>query len=189
MTAQHAPDGREGVTGSSDSPIDAAGLHRQVSDLQHRLETTEDRWQRSAADLENLRKRFDREMARGQKAERERALLLLVGLVDDLGRAVVTTPESMKLANDGCAGLLAGVESIVNHGVDSLAKLGYPRFGVVGEPFDPLIHEALGTLAPPPSGRGADATVTIAEVVKPGYGNAEQLLRPATVLVTGGVRQ
>jgi molecular chaperone GrpE len=62
-----------------------------------------------------------------------------------------------------------------------LARYGLERFGEVGEPFDPAVHEALmHTQAD--LGEGVDVT-TVTQVLQPGYRQGERLLRAARVAV------
>ena len=202
MPGQHPPKESQARAESARSSADAPGLYREVRDLQRRLETTEDHWRRSAADLENVRKRFDRELQREQIAERERVLQVFVATLDDLERVSLASTQGVGFTDDGCSGLLVGIELILEHGIEQVAKLGYPRFGAVGDVFDPALHEIVGTLphqVRPPQitsdrnnetlDQGGDrgARVVIAEVAKPGYGTPEQLLRPATVFVETGM--
>jgi molecular chaperone GrpE len=77
-------------------------------------------------------------------------------------------------------GLVEGVRAVHDQAVATLARLGFPRFDAVGQPFDPVLHEAVGTVddgAPPR---------TVVAVVRPGYGTPEALLRPAGVVVARG---
>lgn len=135
----------------------------------------EDQALRSRADYENLRKRFDREVARERAVERARVTSAWLPVVDDLERAI-------EHADDDPQSMLSGVRSIRDQALAVLAGLGYQRFGSVGEPFDPVRHEAMGTVdAQGPAG-------SIAVLVRPGYGNDLEVLRPAGVLVCSGSR-
>jgi molecular chaperone GrpE len=63
----------------------------------------------------------------------------------------------------------------------TLARYGLARFGEVGEPFDPAVHEALmHTQAD--LGEGVDVT-TVTQVLQPGYRQGERVIRPARVAV------
>lgn len=149
----------------------------ELDELRCSLAETDDRWRRAAADLANLQKRFQREIARGQAAERARVLTLWLGTIDDLDRALGHAAAGG--AAVGGAEFVDGVEAIVKHANATIAALGYPRFGAVGDVFDPAIHEVVSTV--PASDHLAPNAVV--SVVKPGYGSAEDLLRPASVVV------
>jgi molecular chaperone GrpE len=128
---------------------------------------------RAMADLDNLRKRFDREVARERDAERMLVAREWLPIVDALDRAL----EHVR--DDDAEGLAVGVRVVRDQALDVLARLGYPRFGEAGERFDPARHEAVGVVAAdvPPG--------TIVTVARPGYGTPEVTLRPAAVLVAG----
>jgi molecular chaperone GrpE len=128
---------------------------------------------RAMADLDNLRKRFHREVVREREAERSRVAAEWVPVVDDLDRAL-----DQATADDSApAGFTEGLQAVRDHAVAVLARLGFPRFENPGERFDPSRHEAVGAIeADAPAG-------TVVAVVRPGYGTPERVLRPAAVLV------
>lgn len=133
----------------------------------------EDRLRRALADLDNLRKRYDRELARERAAERARLAAPWLPIVDDLDRA-------LEHADGDPAALVDGIRAVRDQAVTTLARLGFPRFTDVGQPFDPARHEAMGVVrADAPAG-------TVVAAVRPGYGSDESLLRPAGVVVAGG---
>ena len=149
----------------------------EVEDLRRRLSGCEDRATRAAADLDNLQKRFARELARGQAAERRRILGAWIATVDDLERAVAHSDSGDTGAGDGAA--IDGVRAIAANAVTAIATIGYPRLGAPGDVFDPEIHEVVSTV---PAGSEAPANHVVA-VIKAGYGTADDLLRPASVVV------
>jgi molecular chaperone GrpE len=161
---QHAADARADVpeTASPTPPDD-----RDV-----RIAELDDRWRRSAADLDNARKRAARELALARDAERARAASVFLPVVDGLADAVAYARQM----NDGLA---EGMESIREQGVSALERLGYPRIDEVGVPFDPRIHEVVSVV----EGRDAPPRTVVA-VARPGFGTPERLLRPAGVVVT-----
>ena len=126
---------------------------------------------RAIADLENLRKRFQREVVRERGAERALAVSAWLPVIDDLDRALEHVPD------DEEDGLANGVRAVRDHALDVVARLGFPRFEDVGERFDPARHEAVSAVE-------ADAAPgTVVAVVRPGYGTPEVILRPAAVVV------
>jgi molecular chaperone GrpE len=136
------------------------------------LARLEDRWRRAVADLDNLRKRYARELERERATERLRAAGAFVPVVDDLERA---------LAHDGGApnAVIEGVRTILDQAVKVLDQLGYPRDDETGVPFDPQRHEVVGVRDVPNTAPG-----TVVEVLRPGYGEGSNQLRPAAVLVS-----
>jgi molecular chaperone GrpE len=154
---------------------DMAATRTETDDLEElraRLEHVEDQWRRATADLENLQSRFQRELFRGQAAERRRVLGPWLKTLDDLERVV-------RHAQPGESAVIEGLSAVVGGALADIAALGYLPFGEAGEPFDPQLHEAISTTPAdelPPN--------TIVEVIKPGYGTAIDLIRPASVVVS-----
>ena len=166
--AQTTPDpSADRATDTGDAP-DAGD---DVARLEHELAHAQDQWRRNAADLDNLQKRFRRELARGQASERERVLGAWIGSLDDLERAIEH--------EDDHEAFVAGVRSILERAVSSVTTFGYPRFGAPGDVFDPAIHEVVSTT---PASETAVENEIVA-VMKAGYGDPERLLRPALVVV------
>jgi molecular chaperone GrpE len=124
--------------------------------------------QRVSAEYANYRKRVDRD--RGLVVEMATAGLLseLLPLLDDVERARQH-------------GDLDGAFKSVGEGIEAVAsKLGLERFGEVGDPFDPAVHEALMQAEPSPE----SAVATCAQVLQPGYRLVSgRVLRPARVAV------
>lgn len=132
----------------------------------------EDRWRRAVADLDNLRKRYARELAHERATERSRVAGAWLPIVDNLERALTHSGEQ----SDAVA---AGVRSILQQALQVLEQLGYPRDAEAGVPFDPQRHEVVGVVEQPDSAPG-----TVVEVLRPGYGEGSRQLRPAAVVVS-----
>ncbi|HEY3717440.1 MAG TPA: nucleotide exchange factor GrpE [Jatrophihabitantaceae bacterium] len=132
----------------------------------------EDRWRRAAAETENLRKRYARELERIRGVERARVAGAWLPVLDDLERALDhadADPETM----------MAGIRAIREHAIEVLSRLGYPRDDEVGVPFDPQRHEVVSVV------EDRDATPgTVVQVLRPGYGASDGQLRPGAVSVT-----
>lgn len=131
---------------------------------------------RALADLDNLRKRFEREVERERAAERARVAAAWLPVVDDLERALDHATESTE-ATAAAASLVAGIRAVHDRALTTLAQLGFSRFEDTGAAFDPLRHEALGVVdSDVPAG-------TVVAAARPGYGTAGNILRPAGVVV------
>ena len=126
---------------------------------------------RALADLDNLRKRYERQLATASRTERARVTSLWLPVIDDLERALQHT-------DDGDGGPMAeGLRAVYEHAVSVLARLGFVRFDDVGRPFDPARDEAVGAVdADAPPGR-------IVATVRPGYEDGDEVIRPARVVV------
>jgi molecular chaperone GrpE len=128
---------------------------------------------RALADLDNLRKRFDREVSRERSAERGRVASEWLPVVDNLELA-------LQHAGPDAGAIAEGVRAVYEQALGVLGRLGFSRFDDVGEPFEPLRHEAVGAVdSDSPAG-------TVVTVVRPGYGDGTSVLRPAAVIVSRG---
>lgn len=136
------------------------------------LATSEDRWRRAVADLDNHRKRMVREMEAAREQERQRAARALLPVIDGLERAT-------DFAGDADDGLVAGISAVHQQAVDALRDLGYPRIDAEGATFDPRVHEVVSVTDDP-----TQPPRTVVAVVRPGFGTPERVLRPAGVVVT-----
>jgi molecular chaperone GrpE len=131
----------------------------------------EDRWRRAMADLDNLRKRYARELDRERNNERSKVASAWLPVVDDLERALSYEGEES-------SAVVEGVRTILAQAVQVLERLGYPRDAETGMQFDPERHEVVGVVDNPDSEPG-----TVAEVMRAGYGVRPNQLRPAAVVV------
>jgi molecular chaperone GrpE len=148
----------------AEEPVATAGTDDEPS-----ASEPDQRLLRALADLDNLRKRVDREVTRQREDERADVARRWLPVVDDLERALEYGGASDPL--------VAGVRAVFERALFVLEQLGFPRFEDVGAPFDPTRHEAVGTIeteAPPG---------TVAATTRAGYGSDEMVLRPASVIV------
>jgi molecular chaperone GrpE len=132
----------------------------------------EDRCRRAVADLDNLRKRYARELPRERAIERARVAAGFLPLLDDLERALTH-------AEADPAAIVAGVRAVRDQAVRLMAALGYPRQDETGVPFDTARHEAVAVVEQSEVPPG-----TVVDVLRPGYGDGEHQLRPAAVTVS-----
>jgi molecular chaperone GrpE len=137
------------------------------------VEELEDRWRRALADLDNLRKRYARELAREREAERAKVAAAFLPVVDNLELALAHAGA------DDPGAIVSGVRAVRDQAVEVLRSLGYPRHEETGVPFRPEQHE-VGSVVDAP-GTGAS---TVVQVLRPGYGEPGRQLRPAAVAVS-----
>ncbi|WP_308796388.1 nucleotide exchange factor GrpE [Agromyces silvae] len=169
---ERSTDADDGLASDERSDTEDQPSPTPPDDLELRLADAENGWRRAAADLDNARKRATRELALARDAERARAASVFLPVVDGLADAV----GYAKQVNEGLA---EGMDSIREHAVAALERLGFPRIDHVGVPFDPRIHEVVSVV------EDADAPPrTVVAVTRLGFGTAEHLLRPAGVVVT-----
>jgi molecular chaperone GrpE len=165
------------AAGSADTAGDDA-----VARLQAENAELKDRTLRTLADMENLRRRTEREVKdAGQYAIAAFARdMLTVG--DNLRRAIEAIgPAARESADSSLRTLLDGVEMTEREMLKSLEKHGVRRLSPQGERFDPNLHQAMFEMpdASVPSG-------TVVQVVQDGYVIGDRVLRPALVGVAKG---
>ena len=171
--AEHPSDG--GTPRPPPDGVAGSASHEHANLPANTTNANDDRLLRALADLDNLRKRFQREVLREREAERFRVAAEWLPVVDDLDRAL----EHLADGEDQ-SGLAEGLRAVQDNANAVLRRLGYPRFGMVGDRFDPVRYQAVGAVdANTPPG-------TVVAVVRPGYGTPEVILRPAAVVVARG---
>ena len=133
-----------------------------------------DKWLRAEAEIQNVRRRLAREREEAVRASEDRVLLDVIGLLDDLERALSSLPPEQ------AAGAWAqGVVLTAQRMRDTLARHGVTVVPAVGQPFDPVFHEALLEV-PAPEGI---APGHVAQEVLRGYQRENRALRAARVVV------
>jgi molecular chaperone GrpE len=158
-----------GGTELTDLEKDVAELQAIAKERDHFLE----RLQRVTAELENYRKRVQREREQWRRFALEGFLRDLLPTVDNLERAIRAARESRDLE-----GLLTGLELIDRVLQETLGRYGVKPIEAVGRPFDPFDHEAVEMVV----GEGEPPGTVLAELQR-GYRFYEHLLRPARVRV------
>jgi molecular chaperone GrpE len=147
-------------------------------ELRGESEEWRDRALRLQAEMENYRKRQQRNAQNQIGQERHRLLNAFLGVVDDLERAL-TAPDGDDEPFRG-EGLRRGVKLTHRAALQMLQKEGVAAIDAEYQPFDPNWHEAVATI---PRNGSEVAPGTVIQVVEPGYRLDGQLLRPAKVVV------
>jgi molecular chaperone GrpE len=169
-------DDRPGTTSTPDRAEESAPLDKDRQDAQAQVAEMEDRWRRTAAELDNYRKRTVRESASQREDERARVLARWLPVVDNLELA-------LGHADADSDAVIEGIRAVRDQALGVLAEFGYPRYDDQGETFDPNRHEAVGTIASSDEKPG-----TVVHVVRPRYGDGGHVLRPAAVIVAAEER-
>jgi molecular chaperone GrpE len=138
-----------------------------------RLKESHERALRATADLENYKKRAQKEKEEVQKFGSERLLKDFLPVVDNLDRALEAAQKSTDFDS-----LRTGVEMTRKLFDTAFGKHGVKSFSAAGQPFDPRLHEAMQQVesAAVPAGH------VLYEAVR-GYTLHERLMRPALVVV------
>jgi len=151
---------------------ETAALKTEVADLKDRLV-------RTLAEMENLRKRTEREMADTRQYAVASFARDMLTVSDNLKRAIAAVPPELRQSGDkALLSLIEGVE-VTERGLEqTLTKFGVRVIEAKGEKFDPEVHQAMYEVetAEAPAG-------SVAEVMQTGYVIGERVLRPALVAV------
>jgi molecular chaperone GrpE len=147
---------------------------KELDAMKVQIDDYKDKYLRSQADLQTYRRRVQADLQRERDAGLESALLPVMTVYDDLGRALAMSAEPEKL--------IPGIQSVRESLERNLDMLGIKKIGEKGEPFNPELHEAL-TMLPVPEGAEPG---TIAEVFAVGFIKGDKLVRPAKVVVYQG---
>jgi molecular chaperone GrpE len=152
-----------------------AALAKEAADLKDRL-------LRTLAEMENLRRRTEREVADARTYGVTNFARDILAVADSMERALKALDDEIRdKADAGVKALLDGVEITERELIKVLEKHGVRRIEPQGQKFDPNLHQAMYEIP--------DATVpagTVVQIMQPGYTIGERVLRPAMVGVSKG---
>jgi molecular chaperone GrpE len=165
----------EAAAAAAAEPTPSTALEREHAEMRDRL-------LRTLAEMENLRKRTEREVADARLYGMATFARDVLGVADNMRRALDAVPPDLRAsAEAGMKALVDGVELTERELLKALEKNGVRQFTPQGEKFDPNVHQAIYEVP--------DASVpagSIVQVVQPGYMIGERVLRPALVGVSKG---
>jgi molecular chaperone GrpE len=144
---------------------------------------TKDRLLRTLADMENLRKRTEREVSDSRQYAIASFARDILAVADNMDRALEALDADLRERADSSAKvLLDGVELTERELIKVLEKHGVTKFEPrKGDRFDANLHQAMYEVPDPAQPAG-----TVAQVIQPGYMIGERMLRPALVAVAKG---
>lgn len=154
--------------------VKIAGKAALAQDLQQQIGELTEALQRERADIMNIRRRHDEQMANLRTTLKAHVIKDLLPVIDNFERALKHVPADLK-DND----YVKGVQGVVKQFEKTLADMGVERIATVGQPFDPLYHEAVSM----EEGDGDQEIVT--EELQSGYKVGEEVIRHAMVRVKG----
>ncbi len=145
--------------------VDVALLEQQISELTEAL-------QRERADVINIRRRHDEQIASLRSSVKAHVVGDLLPVIDSFDRALKHVPADL-VDND----YVKGVQGVVRQFEKTLADIGVERIKTVGEPFDPNLHEAVS------SEEGDGDIEIVSEELQSGYKIGDDVIRHAMVRV------
>lgn len=151
-----------------------AVLKAALADAEARAQAAKDAQLRAAADLENTRRRLERDAASSLKYAAEKLLGELLSVADSLELGL----KAAAGAEGPAKAMAEGVELTYRQLMSVLEKNGVKQINPEGQPFNPEFHQAM-TMAP------SDQVPAnhVLSVMQKGYSLHERLLRPAMVVV------
>ncbi len=174
-------------TAAPEAPVagQAGGQEQAAAELESlRSENAQikDRLLRALAEMENLRRRTEKEIADAKTYGVSGFAREMLSLADNLRRALESFPQGEReKADPAIATLIEGVELTERDFHSRLARFGVKKIEALGARFDPNLHEALYEIPDESQPAG-----TVAQVVEPGFTIGDRVLRPAKVGVTRG---
>lgn len=158
---------KSGVTGRiKDAIAERKALEQQIADLTEAL-------QRERADITNIRRHHDNQMANLRTAAKAGVVRDLLPAVDTLERSLKHVPKELEDHD-----YIKGIQGVVKQFEKTLKNIGVEKIKTVDEPFDPKYHEAISMQ----DGEGTREVVS--EELQAGYVLGDEVIRHAMVNVT-----
>jgi molecular chaperone GrpE len=168
---EQATEEQEGATPAGEPAVPA----QEMAELRDRL-------LRSLAEMENMRRRTEREVADARAYGISAFARDLLAIADNMRRALdAFGAEPHEAADAGTKALLEGVELTERELLKVLEKHGVRKLDAEGTKFDPYRHQAMYEVPDESVPAG-----TVVQVVQPGYAIGERVLRPALVAISKG---
>ena len=147
---------------------------QQLAEEQRKADEYLDLLRRSQADFINYKRRASQEQGEARIGGQVEVLTQLLPVLDDLGRALRSTPSELNTTP-----WVQGLILVSKRLIAALEQLGVRQIGKPGDPFNPRWHEAVSLEM-----RNNVPEGTILTVTRPGYALGERILRPAQVIVS-----
>jgi molecular chaperone GrpE len=166
---------------SSNSFLSREALEAKLNEVAVQLETAnttiedyKNQELRSHAELDNVRKRAQKDVQNAHKHGLERFIVTLLPVIDSLEQGM-----NIEIGDNAFAKQMhAGLEMTLKLFLDTLEKSSVQAINPVGQAFDPTLHQAISMQ------ENAEVTAnTVLQVLQKGYQLHDRLIRPALVVV------
>jgi molecular chaperone GrpE len=157
----------------------AHGPSAEETELREENAKLRDQLLRSMAEMENVRRRAQRDAEEGAKYAVTGFARDLINVVENLQRASTILPEEVRAENETYKSLGEGVDMTMRELLAAFEKHGIRRIDPLGEKFDHNFHQAVIQIEDPNQEPG-----TVLQVLQAGYVLHDRLLRPAMVAVS-----
>lgn len=173
------PEGKESED-STPRVVSLEELNRKIETYEAEIKDLKDKYLRALADMDNFRKRVEREKAELFNYGLTNFLKELLPIMDTLESAVT---EAQKSGNNREA-IVEGIKLILSKFQSTLKKHGVTEIEALNKPFDPAYHEALAQTE-----RADVEPMTVVEELEKGYILKGRILRPSKVIVAVAPRE
>lgn len=146
----------------------------QITELEKKLDETEDKYLRAQAEIANMQTRYKKEQERLLKYQGQSIAKAILPAVDNLQRAL-----QIEVVDENSKQLKKGVEMVANDIQNALSSNDVVQMDALNQKFDPKFHQAVKTV-PVEKGQESD---TVVQVYQEGYMLKDRVLRPAMVVV------
>ena len=147
--------------------------------LKAEVETLKDQRLRALAEVENIRRRAEKEKTEASQYAVTKFARDMVGIADNFARALAACPPALRdVADPQVKAVLDGVEATDRQLISTLERYGVKAVDTSDGKFDPNLHQAIAEV--PGNGKQPGSIV---DVVQSGFMIGERLLRPAMVTV------
>lgn len=155
-------------------------LEEEIDQLKEERDELNDRLLRKAAELENYRRRMEREKERRYEAGKRSVIEAMLEVLDDFERSMEATRdlENAEDAESAYESLKGGVEMVFSKFRDELQSLGVEPIEAEGEPFDEQLHEAMMRQPSEEADPG-----TVLQEIRKGYTMGDRVIRHSRVVV------
>jgi molecular chaperone GrpE len=159
----------------------STAIEREILALKADVAEMKDRLLRAHAEMENLRKRTEREKSEAHKYAVTKFARDIVTVADNFQRAINTVPPGAAEQDEALKSFLEGVTLTERELINVLERNAVKRIDPMGEPFNPHQHQAVM------ESQNADVPAgTVVQVFQSGYMIEDRVLRPAMVVVAKG---
>jgi len=175
ITEQEQANPDEAIVAEAEEETDSLQkLRQELAEAKEEAGKNWDLYLRERADLENARKRHQRDREEAIRFANDRLLREMIPVLDNLERAVGHAEQG----DDDSQGLLEGVNMTINQFRKVLEDFGVKPINALGEDFDPNLHQAMGHVE-----TTDQAPNTVTSEFQKGYLLNDRLLRPSLVMV------
>jgi molecular chaperone GrpE len=170
-------EGLSTASAPSPKPTYVEELEQKLADKDKQLQDAVARYRQASSEFEESRVRLRREISKEIERGRREILADLLDVVDNLDRALDAARSNA--SGDKHDALLQGVDLVRRQFLAKLEGFGVTRIASEGQPFDPLLHEAVSAVP----AAAAEQDGMVIGIVRHGYRIGDEVLRPAAVAV------